>query len=90
MRCNGEGCQRGIPYLKGKKMEIRTYDLVIDTETKQSKLRVKESFECSDDYYDSPLSVFRLMRGKFCLPQMADEYVYMLAFNTKMKCKTAN
>ena len=66
-------------------MEIKTYELIIDTETKQSSLRIKEAFGYADDYYASPLAVFTLMIEKFRLHQMADEYVYMLAFNTKMK-----
>ena len=66
-------------------MDIRTYDLIINTETKHTSLQVKESFAYGTEYFTTPLAVFLLMMEVFHLHQMSDEYVYMLAFNNKMK-----
>lgn len=65
-------------------MDIRTYEMVIDTETKQSSLVVKESFAYGEECFRAPLSIATLMKEVFRLHEMADEYVYMLAFNYKM------
>lgn len=66
-------------------MNIRTYNLIIDTDTKHTSLRVKDSFEYANDYFASAVSVFSLMTEIFHLHEMSDEYVYMLAFDNKMK-----
>lgn len=66
-------------------MDIRTYDLIINTETKHTSLQVKESFAYGTEYFTTPLAVFLLMTEVFHLHQMSDEYVYTLAFNNKMK-----
>ena len=72
------------PFGKEQKMDIRTYEMVIDTETKQSSLVVKESFAYGEECFCAPLSIATLMKEVFRLHEMADEYVYMLAFNYKM------
>lgn len=66
-------------------MDIKTYNLIINTETKHTSLQVKESFVYGTEYFTTPLAVFSLMTEVFHLHQMSDEYVYMLAFNNKMK-----
>lgn len=66
-------------------MGINTYDLIINTETKHTNLQIKESFAYGTEYFTTPLAVFSLMTEVFHLHQMSDEYVYMLAFNNKMK-----
>ena len=66
-------------------MNIRTYNLIIDTDTKHTSLRVKDSFEYANDYFASAVSVYSLMTEIFRLHEMSDEYVYMLAFDNKMK-----
>ena len=52
-------------------MDIKTYDLIINTRTKHTSLQVKESFAYGAEY-------FKLMTEVFHLHQMSDEYVYML------------
>ena len=66
-------------------MGINTYDLIINTETKHTNLQIKESFAYGTEYFTTPLAVFSLMTEVFHLHQMSDEYVYMLAFDNKMK-----
>ena len=59
-------------------MDIKTYDLIINTRTKHTSLRVKESFAYGAEYFTTPLAIFKLMTEVFHLHQMSDEYVYML------------
>ena len=53
-------------------MDIKTYDLIINTRTKHTSLQVKESFAYGAEYFTTPLAEV------FHLHQMSDEYVYML------------
>lgn len=66
-------------------MAIKTYELILDTETKHTSLQVKDSFSYGSEYFTTPLSVFTLMTEVFHLDTKADEYVYLGAFDNKMK-----
>lgn len=66
-------------------MEIKTYELILDTETKHTSLQVKDSFSYGSIYFTTPMSVFTLMTDVFHLDKKADEYVYLAAFDNKMK-----
>lgn len=65
-------------------MNIKTYEMIIDTKTKQSSLVVKENFAYGEECFQAPISIATLMKEIFRLHEMADEFVYMLAFNYKM------
>lgn len=66
-------------------MQINTYELIIDTETKHSSLQLKEPLLYPGDAMYTPLAIFTMMVELFHLERMADEYVYLVAFNNKMK-----
>lgn len=66
-------------------MNINTYQLMLDTDTKHVSLQIKESFTYDNDYFTSSLSVVTLMKEGYHLHERADEYVYMIALNNKMK-----
>ena len=66
-------------------MDIKTYELILDTETKHTSLQVKDRFSYGNMYFTTPQSVFTLMTEIFHLDTMADEYVYLGAFDNKMK-----
>ena len=66
-------------------MAIKTYELILDTETKHTSLQVKDSFSYGSEYFTTPMSVFTLMTEVFHLDTKADEYVYLGAFDNKMK-----
>lgn len=66
-------------------MQINTYELILDTETKHSSLQLKEALSYSGDTMYTPLAIFTMMVELFHLERMADEYVYLIAFNNKMK-----
>ena len=66
-------------------MQINTYELIIDTETKHSSLQLKEALLYPGDAMYTPLAIFTMMVELFHLERMADEYVYLIAFNNKMK-----
>ena len=56
-------------------MDIKTYDLIINTRTKHTSLQVKESFAYGAEYFTTPLAIFKLMTEVFHLHQMSDEYI---------------
>ena len=66
-------------------MDIKTYDLIIDTKTKHTALQVKDSFAYAVDNFTEPKAIYGLMVDGFRLDKKADEYVYMGAFNNRMK-----
>ena len=66
-------------------MQINTYELILDTETKHSSLQLKEALSYPGDTMYTPLAIFTMMVELFHLERMADEYVYLIAFNNKMK-----
>ena len=66
-------------------MDIKTYDLIIDTKTKHTALQVKDSFAYAVDNFTEPKAIYDLMTDGFRLDKKADEYVYMGAFNNRMK-----
>ena len=65
-------------------MIIREYDLVLDEDTKHSKLEIKQSFSYNQNKFDGADKICNFMRDNYQLHQKADEYVYILAFNTRM------
>lgn len=68
-------------------MRIRVYDLVLDKDTGHSSLQLKDSFNDKSKTSDitSAPDIKKLMTESFHLDSKADEYVYMIAFNTKMR-----
>lgn len=66
-------------------MDIKTYDLIIDTKTKHTALQVKDSFAYAVDNFTEPKAIYDLMTDGFRLDEKADEYVYMGTFNNRMK-----
>lgn len=66
-------------------MQINTYELILDTETKHSSLQLKEALSYPGDTMYTPLAIFTMMMELFHLERMADEYVYLIAFSNKMK-----
>lgn len=66
-------------------MQINTYELILDTETKHGSLQLKEALSYPGDTMYTPLAIFTMMVELFHLERMADEYVYLIAFNNKMK-----
>ena len=66
-------------------MDIKTYDLIIDTKTKHTALQVKDSFAYAVDNFTEPKAIYGLMVDGFHMDEKADEYVYIAAFNNRMK-----
>lgn len=56
-------------------MDIKTYDLIIDTKTKHTALQVKDSFAYAVDNFTEPKAIYDLMTDGFRLDEKADEYV---------------
>lgn len=66
-------------------MNINTYDLILDAESKLTSLQLQESFTYPCDCFTNPRAIFELMRSKLNLHTRADEYVYLAAFNNAMR-----
>ncbi|MCI6914256.1 MAG: JAB domain-containing protein [Lachnospiraceae bacterium] len=67
-------------------MKIKTYEMILDEETRHIKLQAKETFDYEKGIQVStPRDVYEMMCALFHLEKCGDEYVYMLAFNTKMR-----
>lgn len=66
-------------------MRIRFYDLIMDKETGLSSLQLIKSFNYIISKFNNVLEIKGLMTEVFNLDSKADEYVYMIAFNNKMK-----
>lgn len=66
-------------------MNINTYDLILDAESKLTHLQLQESFAYPCDRFTSPRAIYELMQSKFNLHTRADEYVYLAAFNNAMR-----
>ena len=66
-------------------MNINTYELYLDEETRHCTIREKESHVYKEETYQQPMAVSRMMEELFSLTERADEYLYLLAFNTKMR-----
>ena len=66
-------------------MDIKTYELVIDRDTKHNGLRMKESFTYKGESLSAPSEIAGMMMELFHLDEMADEFAYMIAFNGRMK-----
>lgn len=46
-------------------MDIKTYDLIIDTKTKHTALQVKDSFAYAVDNFTEPKAIYDLMTDGF-------------------------
>ena len=66
-------------------MKINTYNLIVDKYTRHTRLQVKESYFYNQNEFTSSQAIVMLMKELFQLQKQADEYVYMLAFNAKMR-----
>lgn len=66
-------------------MNINTYDLVLDNETKHCSLRLKESLPYKGEYRSEPLQIVEMVKELFRVDEMADEFAYLIAFNGRMK-----
>ena len=66
-------------------MKINTYNLIVDKYTRHTSLQVKESYFYGQNEFTSSEAIVILMKELFQLQKQADEYVYMLAFNAKMR-----
>lgn len=66
-------------------MKINTYNLIVDKYTRHTSLQVKESYFYGQNEFTSSEAIVILMKELFQLQKQADEYVYMLAFNVKMR-----
>lgn len=66
-------------------MRIRFYDLIMDKDTGLSSLKLIKSFNYITSKFNNALEIKGLMTEVFNLDSKADEYVYMIAFNNKMK-----
>jgi DNA repair protein RadC len=62
---------------------IKTYDLIIKKGC--VSLKETETYAYEETVFDHPRKVDTMMRKVFFLEQSADEYVYLLALNTKGK-----
>lgn len=66
-------------------MNINTYNLILDEETRHTSLQLKESFSYQRETFGSPQYIHSMMVEIFQLDKLADEFVYLIAFNTKMR-----
>ena len=66
-------------------MNINTYELVLDNDTKHGSLRLKESVPYKGEYLSEPSEVAEMIKEIFHADEMADEFAYMIAFNNRMK-----
>ena len=64
---------------------ITAYELMLDKDTRHTELKVKESHTYEKDILNNPDDIYMLMKEVFHLEEYADEHVYMLAFNIRMK-----
>lgn len=63
---------------------IYEYDILLND--KCVSFAVKDSFSYACDEMSSPTLVVQFMNDIFGMEKRADEYIYMLAFNTGMSC----
>ena len=56
-------------------MEIKAYELILDSETKHTSLQVKDCFSYKTTYFTSPQEIVTLMTEVFHLDTKADEYI---------------
>lgn len=66
-------------------MNINTYELVLDNDTKHCSLRLKESLPYKRENLCEPSQVAEMIREVFHTDEMADEFAYIIAFNGRMK-----
>lgn len=66
-------------------MNINTYELILDDSTKHGALRLKESLPYKRECLSEPSQVAEMIREVFHTDEMADEFAYIIAFNSRMK-----
>lgn len=66
-------------------MIIKEYELRLDQQKKEYYLEVVQSFRYEKGEVSNPGMICDLMKEKYKIQEKADEYVYMMAFNQKMK-----
>lgn len=66
-------------------MNINTYNLILNEETRHTSLQLKESFSYQRETFGSAQYIHSMMVDLFQLDKLADEFVYLIAFNTKMR-----
>lgn len=66
-------------------MSINKYELMLDKETKRSELKLVKSYEYEDLNYNEPKTIHKMMTDVFDLDLYGEEYIYLLAMNSKMK-----
>ena len=55
-------------------MNINTYELVLDNDTKHCSLRLKESLPYKGEYLSEPSKIAEMMKEIFHIDEMADEF----------------
>lgn len=65
-------------------MRVTKYTVELNKE-KQNVLIKEEGHNYSYDALDSPLKIVAMMNSLFRMNQKAEEYLYMISFNTKMR-----
>ena len=63
-------------------MRITTFITAVDSDKKNILVKEK-SFNYVTDILTKPECIVKMMREVFSLHNMAEEYLYMLSFNTK-------
>ena len=67
-------------------MKISTYKTMLDKDTMQNILIRENTFEyIGDNNFSQPVKIVDFMKNVFLIDQCAEEYIYLIAFNTKMK-----
>ncbi len=67
-------------------MQISTYKTMLEKETLKNILVTEDTFEyIGANNFPNPLSIAEFMKSVFKIDECAEEYLYMLAFNTKMR-----
>lgn len=65
-------------------MRVTKYTVEL-TKEKQNILIKEEAYNYAYDALDSPLKIVTMMNDLFRMNKKAEEYLYMLSFNTKMR-----
>lgn len=67
-------------------MKVSTYKAMLEKETSKNILVTENTFEyIGNDNFNEPYKVVDFMKNVFKIDECAEEYVYMLAFNTKCR-----
>lgn len=67
-------------------MIISTYNTKLDKDTFKNILVTEKTFEyIRNSNFSNPIQIVDFMNSVFEMNMLAEEYIYMIAFNTKMK-----